>query len=487
MRSFTMKKRNIFQNQSQEILTLFEMAQDRSKVMCIPIDYAKKDHVAMFCNGNGKIIRKPFSIKNTPEGKDYLIDQVRKSCRHHGISPQHVFYGGEDCGSYTDNFIAALRLENCLVAGVNALDAKKHRENVQASTDRLDLLGISKVLLNCRGNCSPAQSGIYWNLRTLIRERRKLVNIATGVRNRIHNIVDRIFPGFLNEKKSGIFPFSKGSLSLMENRFSVNQIRRRRRSTLAKFLAGQLVQHSNRCAEKLQQYASQVLQPPTDRIATLQISLKHQVKLFNCLQESILHLNKEIAEHLAQTPGAFLTSIRGIGITLAAGVSAEIGDPNKQGSLSNLASYAGIIPRVKQTGGIQGKTHVKKVGKRCNRILKNYVVQSASHIGLSGPDDLKMDYKRRDAQGQHADFGIARRYLRMAICLMRTDQTYLPKNLRSTENNMKERAEYYITSWPTLHTKWKRSGALDIAFDKDMRLGQWRNMIQELYGIELTL
>ena len=59
-----MKKRNIFQNQSQEILTLFEMEKDRSKVMCIPMDYAKKDHVAMFCNGNGKILRKPFSIEN---------------------------------------------------------------------------------------------------------------------------------------------------------------------------------------------------------------------------------------------------------------------------------------------------------------------------------------------------------------------------------------------------------------------------------------
>ncbi len=99
-----MKKKTIFQNQSQEILTLFEMAQDRSKVMCIPIDYAKKDHVAMFCNGNGRIIRKPFSIKNSPEGKDYLIGQVKKSCRHHGIKPQHVFYGGEDCGAYADNW-----------------------------------------------------------------------------------------------------------------------------------------------------------------------------------------------------------------------------------------------------------------------------------------------------------------------------------------------------------------------------------------------
>jgi len=40
-----MKKKSIFQNQSQEILTLFEMAKDRSKVMCVPMDYAKKDHM----------------------------------------------------------------------------------------------------------------------------------------------------------------------------------------------------------------------------------------------------------------------------------------------------------------------------------------------------------------------------------------------------------------------------------------------------------
>jgi len=87
-----MKKRNIFQNQSQEILTLFESAKDRSKVMCIPMDYAKKDHVVMFCNGNGKILRKPFSIKNSPEGVEYLIDQATRSCRHHGIDIKHTFF-----------------------------------------------------------------------------------------------------------------------------------------------------------------------------------------------------------------------------------------------------------------------------------------------------------------------------------------------------------------------------------------------------------
>jgi transposase len=482
-----MKKRNIFQNQSQEILTLFETAKDRSKVMCIPMDYAKKDHVAMFCNGNGKILRKPFSIKNTPEGVEYLIDQVTRSCRHHGINIKHTLFGGEDCGTYANNFIEALRSENWLVAGVNALDAKRHRENVQASTDRLDLLGISKMLLNCRGNCSPAQSGIYWNLRTLCRERQKLVVTKSGVKNRVHTIVDQIFPGFLNETKSGIPPFSQASLILMEDRFSVHQIRRRRPAALVKILAKQGLPNPESRAEKLQRYAAQVLNPQKDHIVTLQLSLKQQVKLILCLQESTDQLQRNIAAHLAQVPGAFLTTIRGIGLILAAGVSAEIGDPNKQGSLTNLVSYAGIIPQIKQTGGEQGKTQVIRVGKRCNRILKNYVVQAGLHMGIHGPDELIADYKRRAARDQHADFGMARRFLRMAMCLMRTHQAYLPKRLGRRQCLMEERARYYQGAWPLLMDKWRRVKMLDIAFDKKMPLGQWRNMIQELYGIKLSL
>jgi len=74
----------------------------------------------------------------------------------------------------------------------------------------------------------------------------------------------------------------------------------------------------------------------------------------------------------AQTQGAFPTTLRGIGIVLAAGATAEIGDPTKQKPVANAVSYSGIIPRVKQTGGPEGQTRTGKVSKRCNRILKNW-------------------------------------------------------------------------------------------------------------------
>jgi len=482
-----MKKRNIYQNQSQELLSLFEAAGNSAKVMCVPMDYAKKDHLVMFCNGHGDILRKPFSVKNTPEGIAYIDDQVTRSCRRRGIQKKHVFFGGEDANSFAKNFVSTLRSKGFLVANVNAHDAKKQRGNVQASTDRIDLMGIATMLLNCRANCGPAQSGIYRNLRTLVRHRRKLVQMLTEVKNRVHGIVDELFPGFLNEKNSGIIPFTQSSLYLMEDRFSPKQIRRRRRQKLIEILKRFGTSKAEKTAAKLQQYAAKVLHAPVEYVDTMQLSLAQHVKHIRCLKESVAQMDKEIALNLAQTQGAFLTSVRGIGLVLAAGVTAEIGDLNEQKPLNNLASYSGIIPRVKQTGGSDGKTYTGPVAKRCNRILKDYVVKSAYHLGLHGPQDLMTDYKRRDASGQHANFGMGRRYLRMAINLMRTSQVYLPPNLRKDDYTLEERAGYYLMSWPYLKEKWKKVGAFEAAFAKDRPLGLWRQIVQELYDIKLKL
>ncbi|MBW2365310.1 MAG: transposase, partial [Deltaproteobacteria bacterium] len=143
-----MKKRNIYKNRSQELLSIFEKAGNSAKVMCVPIDYAKKDHVVMFCNGNGDILRKPFSVKNSPEGIKHLTEQVTRSCRHRKINKKHVFFGGEDVNSYAENFVTTLRIKGWLVASVNAYEAKLQRANLQASTDRLDLMGIATMLIN---------------------------------------------------------------------------------------------------------------------------------------------------------------------------------------------------------------------------------------------------------------------------------------------------------------------------------------------------
>ena len=76
-----MKKRSIYQQLSQRLLRIYEAAGNARKVLLGAIDYAKKNRVMMLCNGDGDILRTPFTLHNTPEGIEYLGTQVRQASR----------------------------------------------------------------------------------------------------------------------------------------------------------------------------------------------------------------------------------------------------------------------------------------------------------------------------------------------------------------------------------------------------------------------
>jgi transposase len=431
-------------------------------------------------------LKKSFPVKNTPEGITFLLDAVDQICRKYHIKREHAFFGGEDCGTFALNFIHGLRNEGFLVIGVNAKDASDQRKNMQASTDDLDLLGIAMVLINRGGSTAGGEPGAELALRVLTRYRRAQVHLSTATSNRIHQIVDQLFPCFLDETLSGIPPFSEASLYLMEDRFSSAQIASRQDNALLKQLKARGLQHAETALGKLKAYARQVLHPVPELSGLLQTSLAGETNLYRCLKGNTEQIEREIAQQLAKTPGAMLTTIRGIGITLAAGVAAEIGAVESQRSTRRLSSYAGIIPRVKQTGGPEKGAKTGRVSRRSNHILKDFIVQCGNHLGQHGPADLKEDHRRRSANKQHADFGMARRYLRMGMRLMRNNESYVPPELRQGAT-LEELQTYYRTLWPKLLDKWVKAKAADTAFHKDNPLGQWRNLIEELYDIKLPL
>ena len=68
--------KSIFQRANPAILELFEKAGDPAKVMCIPIDYAKRQHTALVCNGAGLQLRGPFNLHNNPAGVAFLEEAV---------------------------------------------------------------------------------------------------------------------------------------------------------------------------------------------------------------------------------------------------------------------------------------------------------------------------------------------------------------------------------------------------------------------------
>ncbi len=477
---------SIFQKSNPAIEKVFKNAGSPQKVMCLPIDYAKRQHTALVCNGKGEELRGPFNIHNTPAGVDFVEGIIHGLCKKHSIRKENVFFGGEDCSAIAFNFIHALLEKGYVGIGLNARDAAKERENQVASTDKLDLLGIASCLINKKwGRTLSIEYSDARVLRELTHHRRALVKARTASAYRIHHLVDQLLPGFLDEKQSGLTPFSKPSLWVMSQRFSPKQILARKNGVLAEKLRLFMVRNPKQKVTMLKDLACSVLPPPAALCSTLQVNMSHEVSVYEHLGGCIHDVNRAIAQHLAPTPGAMLTTVPGIGITSAAELYAEIGDPNRQRCIKRMSSYAGLVARLKQTGGPDKEARTQGRGRRACVPLKRTIMGIGLRMGQYGHDELKMDYQRRVNEGQDPRLTMGRRMLRICMHLIKNLDFFVPPSLMHGASREALR-DYYTRSWDKVLIKWRDRSAIKQALADDAPLEQWRRMLNELYDLDLS-
>jgi transposase len=477
---------SIFQRSNPAIEKIFQQAGSPKKVMCIPIDYAKRQHTALVCNGDGAQLRGTFHLHNNPAGVEFLEDVVVGLCRKHSIRRKHVFFGGEDCSAIAFNFIHALLQKGYLGIGLNARDAAKERENQVASTDKLDLLGIASLMINKRwGRTLSAEYGDARVLRELTHHRSALVRARTASAYRIHHLVDQLLPGFLDEKQSGLTPFSKPCLWVMSQNFSSRQILSRKSDVMAEKLRLFMVREAQEKVTRIKALARSALPPPAALCATLQINMGHEVSVYEHLEECIHDVETAIAHHLAPTPGAMLTTVPGIGITLAAELYAELGDPGRERCLKRLSSYAGLVARLKQTGGPDKEAQTRGRSRRACVPLKRCVMDIALKVGQHGHQELQADYQRREAAGQDTRLTMGRRMLRICMHLIRSADFFIPPSLLC-DSEADIRRDYYARAWDKVLIKWRDRSAIKQALTDGTPLEQWRLMLNDLYDLNLS-
>jgi transposase len=476
---------SIFQRKNPAIEKLFAEARSPKKVLCIPIDYAKHQHTALACNGEGMQLRGAFNIHNNPAGVEFLEDVIGGLCRKHSIRKAHVFFGGEDCSAIAFNFIYALLQKGYLGIGLNARDAARERENQVASTDKLDLLGIASLLINKKwGRTLSAEYGEARILRELTHHRAALVKAHTASAYRIHHLVDQLLPGFLDEKQSGLTPFAQPSLWVMSGNFSPRQILTRKSDTLAEKLRLFMVQDAAEKVAKLKALARSALPPPASLCETLQINLTHEVSVYQHLGSCLQDVDKAIARRLAATPGAMLTTVSGIGVTLAAALYAEIGDPSRDRALKRLTSYAGLVARLKQTGGPDKEAQTLGRSRRACVPLKRCLMDISLKMGQYGHAELKADYQRRENEGQDPRLTMGRRVLRICAHLIRHTDFFVPPSLLR-DGEYDARRDYYARAWDKVLIKWRDAAAIQQAFAEGTPLEQWRTLLNERYDLKL--
>jgi hypothetical protein len=289
---------------------------------------------------------------------------------------------------------------------------------------------------------------VHRQLRLLVRERHFLVESQTAARNRLHTHVDRLFPGFLNYKHSRIKPFGLACYWLLEDRFSAPQIARRNLEKLAEGLEKHRVAKPLEVAEHLRQFAAKALPPQPELIAASQFSVQSLLASIKALEEAIAALAPAIAELLAQSPAARLTTIPGIGLTLAAGLGAELFSMGEIPSLDRLCAYAGIVPATYQSGGPEKAPFHRTSYVGFNARLKNYLLQAGEHMARVAGSDAAHLQQRADEKKQHTLRVLGKHAAGVVRSLLLNERAYLPQNLYHPDSSPEERGGYFENIGP---------------------------------------
>lgn len=104
-------------------------------------------------------------------------------------------------------------------------------------------------------------------------------------------------------------------------------------------------------------------------------NLDRQLGIIDLLTKEIKEMEKKIIGQVRQDPQAKrLTTIPGIGLILAYLFTTEIGEVTRFRSEDKLASYCGLVPRVKQSGNSIHYGHLTKSG---NSLLRWGFIEAA--------------------------------------------------------------------------------------------------------------
>ncbi len=175
--------------------------------------------------------------------------------------------------------------------------------------------------------------------------------------------------------------------------------------------------------------------PSMDDAQTWLLEVAHLVAQIRLLSAQIEQVEAIIARELVRRPEAkIVQSAPGIGPQLAAVMLAFIGDPRRFANGKRLASYAGLVPRVYQSGQTERMGHITKAGNvRLRKLLIN-----AAWIAVRYNPWAKATFERLTGGSRNrsrrkiAIVAVARRLLIRCWAMMRDSATWNPPVIAAT-------------------------------------------------------
>ena len=137
-----------------------------------------------------------------------------------------------------------------------------------------------------------------------------------------------------------------------------------------------------------------------------------------------------------------LKSIPGIGGYLASAVLAEVGDLRRFKNEGQFASYVGLIPMMRSSGGTE---NIVGVTPRCRALLRSYIIESA-WVAYRLDPEMQTYYRKHIGKNPKSIIvKIARKMLNRMLAVIKTETPYEINHKAKKENKEKKETKKQTT------------------------------------------
>lgn len=389
-------------------------------MLYVGIDVAKRSHEVILLDDAGEARGKPFSIPNSHAGLSRLVDRVEQA----NPERQPVVFGLEATSHYWLALYSHLRKCGHEVVALNPLQTSAYRrlQIRPVKNDRRDAWCIAEVLRLEPIVRTALASDAVLGLRHLSRLRSEMVDQIADQKRRLLGVLDQVFPEF--ETVFGDV-FGTTAAALLQAHPTPEEIAEMDLDQLTSLLHKHSRGRFGRAKAEQIQEAARTSFGVTLALDALTAQLQILLAQIRFLGEQVAELEDRIAAYLEEVP-QHLTSIPGIGAVLAAAILGEVGDIRRFKNGAALVAFAGIDPRVFQTGQFVARS--TRMSKRGSRYLRRAVWQAAQVAARDDPA-LRPAYEEKRRAGKHhsaAVGAVANKLVHIIYAVLRDNKPYVP-------------------------------------------------------------
>lgn len=383
--------------------------------MCyyVGIDVAKFKHDFTVVTSDGEVIVESTTFKNDLKGFETIKDSL--SNLDHS---QEIKIGLESTGHYHKNLVKFLTEQGYKVSVLNPYLVHgfiKSRTLRKQKTDNLDCMWIAKYLQS--EDFKAYQSKLYpcEELKSLTRNRNKIVRERSNQLVTVTNCLDCIFPEF-----KGFFDgkLSKSALALL---FECNTVESIKNLTASKIQKVRDKHKGIRIGKffDIRDAAKITIGVPNDSVSFI---MKQAIYQIFSLDEILKSYDEQINK-IMDDQNSVLESIPGVGRSSVASIIGEYNNFQGFPDADKLLAYAGLECSRYQSGESDHHGHMVKRGSPFLRYtLMNLAISLKNHNAIFKEYYLK---KRDEGKNYRVALNhVVRKFLRIAFKLVSTNQKF---------------------------------------------------------------